>query len=55
MTYPKIERNRPFLYIEKVLEVCVKVMKDGSKNKSDMFIFNVISRMVGWEGPDSGK
>ena len=33
------ERNRPFVYIEKVLDLCVQLMKNGSKNKSVVFIF----------------
>ncbi len=28
-----IERNRPFLYIEKVLDLSVQLMKNGGKTK----------------------
>ncbi len=28
-----IERNRPFVYIEKVLDLWVQLMKNGGKNK----------------------
>ncbi len=33
------ERNRPFVYIEKVLDLWVQLMKNGGKNKSVAFIF----------------
>ncbi len=33
------ERNRPFVYIEKVLDLWVQLMKYGGKNKSVAFIF----------------
>ncbi len=32
------ERNRPFVYIEKVLDLWVQLMKNGGKNKSVAFI-----------------
>ncbi len=32
------ERNRPFVYIEKVLDLWVQLMKNGGKSKSVMFI-----------------
>ncbi len=40
---PIFERNRPFVYIEKVLDLGVQLMKNG-KNKSVAFIilFSVI-------------
>ncbi len=41
---PIFERNRPFVYIEKVLDLGVQLMKNGGKNKSVAFIilFSVI-------------
>ncbi len=36
------ERNRPFVYIEKVLDLWVQLMKNGGKNKSVAFIILVI-------------
>ncbi len=37
------ERNRPFVYIEKVLDLWDQLIKNGGKNKSVAFIilFNV--------------
>ncbi len=35
------ERNRPFVYIEKVLDLWVQLMKNGGKNKSVAFIILV--------------
>ncbi len=35
------ERNRPFVYIEKVLNLWVQFMKNGGKNKSVVFIILV--------------
>ncbi len=32
------ERNRPFVYLEKVLDLWVQFMKNGVKNKSVAFI-----------------
>ncbi len=34
-----IWENRPFVYIEKVLDLWVQLMKNGGKNKSVAFIF----------------
>ncbi len=31
------KRNRPFVYIEKVLDLSVQLMKNGRKNKSVAF------------------
>ncbi len=36
-----IERNRHFVYIEKVLDLWVQLMKNGGKNKSVAFIILV--------------
>ncbi len=36
------ERNRPFVYIEKVLDLWVQLMKNGGKNKSVAFIIQYI-------------
>ncbi len=38
------ERNRPFVYTEKVLDLWVQLMKNGGKNKSVAFIilFSVV-------------
>ncbi len=35
------ERNRPFVYIEKVLDLWVQLIKNGGKNKSVAFIILV--------------
>ncbi len=35
------ERNGPFVYIEKVLDLWVQLMKNGGKNKSVAFIILV--------------
>ncbi len=34
----RFERNRPFVYIEKVLDLWVQLMKNRGKNKSVAFI-----------------
>ena len=34
----RFERNKPFVYIEKVLDLWVQLMKNGGKNKSVAFI-----------------
>ncbi len=36
------ERNRPFVYIEKVLDLLVQLMKNGGNIKSVAFIILVI-------------
>ncbi len=36
--WTKFERNRPFVYIEKVLDLWVQLIKNGGKNKSVVFI-----------------
>ncbi len=35
------ERNRYFVYIEKVLDIWVQLMKNGGKNKSVIILFSV--------------
>ncbi len=34
----RFERNRPFVYIEKVLDLWLQLMKNGGKKKSLAFI-----------------
>ncbi len=40
------EINRPFVYIENVLDLCVQLVKNGGKNKSVVFII-LFSEYVG--------
>ncbi len=36
-----LERNGPFVYIEKVLDIWIQLMKNGAKNKSVAFLILV--------------
>ncbi len=42
----RFERNRPIVYIEKVLDLWVQLMKNGGKNKSVAFI--ILLSVVCW-------
>ncbi len=44
----KFERNGPIVYIEKVLDLWVQLMKNGGKNESIAFIilFSVLAKNV---------
>ncbi len=42
----RFDRNRPIVYIEKVLDLWVQLMKNGGKNKSVAFI--ILVSVVCW-------